>query len=32
VFSKLGISSRQTLRDALPSADPDANSVSAPTH
>jgi DNA-binding CsgD family transcriptional regulator len=32
VFSKLGISSRQALRDALPSADPDANSVSAPTH
>jgi DNA-binding CsgD family transcriptional regulator/tetratricopeptide (TPR) repeat protein len=32
VFSKLGISSRQALRDALPSADPDANSVSAPMH
>ena len=32
VFSKLGISSRQALRDVLPSADPDATAGSAPTH
>ena len=31
VFSKLGISSRQALRDVLPSADPDATAGSAPT-
>src|SRR4051794_11778069 len=32
VFSKLGISSRQALRDVLPSADPDATAGSAPMH